>query len=808
MGTLLQDIRYGLRMLWKHPGFTIISVLALALGIGANSAIFTVVNAVLLRPLPFEQPERLVTVLSRNEREATVSGSHSYLNFTDLRDQNQVFDSVGAYTASTFFFIGNEGPERVNGALLSADMFAVLRARPALGRAFTREEDQLGAKRVAVISHNLWQRRFGGDSKVLGQDVTIGSTPATIIGVMPKGFRFPISMDAECWMALTPALNEGIIQSRGAVFLGVVARMKEGVSIEQAQAESTTIASRLAAQYPDSNAGQGIALQSTHERVVGDLRPALLVILSAVGFVLLIACANVANLLLARASSRHKEIAIRTAMGASRGRIIRQLLTESLMLSLMGGAAGLLLALWGVDLLVAATPADIPRVSEVGLDARVLAFTAGVTLLTGLFFGLAPALQASKSDLNEGLKEGGRGSTESLRSNRVRSTLVVVEVALSLVLLVGAGLLIQSFWRLLEVKPGFDPEKVLAADVSLLRKDYPRTEQYVTFYQEAIERLGAMAGVEAAGAVDPLPLSNSFEAYSFQVEGRPASPPGEEPGADFRIASPGYFRAMGIPLVKGRIFNERDTMDTPHVILISEAFARRFFPNEEPLGKRLQVGDGQSRPREIIGIVGDVRHAGLDQEPEPEFYVSYLQKPTSSMSVVVRASGADPAALAPSLRGVIGQINKDQPVYNVRTMRQLLSESVARRRFNMLLLGVFAGVALLLAAIGLYGVMSYSVTRRTHELGIRIALGAQAGDVLRLVVGQGMTLALIGVVAGLVAAYFATRAMATLLFGVGTTDLWTFAGVALLISAVAFLASYLPARRATKVDPMVALRYE
>ncbi|HEV2705013.1 MAG TPA: ABC transporter permease, partial [Pyrinomonadaceae bacterium] len=702
MGTLWQDIRYGLRMLWKHPGFTIISVLALALGIGANSAIFSVVNAVLLRPLPFEQSERMVTVLSRNEGQGSLSGAHSYLNFTDLRDQNQVFDSVGAYSASTFFFIGNDGPERVNGALLSADMFAVLRARPELGRGFTREDDQLGAKRVVVISHNLWQRRFGGDRKVLGQEVTIGSTPATIVGVMPQGFKFPISMDADSWMPLTPALNEGIMQSRGAVFLGVVARLKEGISIEQAQAEASTIASRLAAQYPDSNAGQGIVLQSTHERVVGDLRPALLVILGAVGFVLLIACANVANLLLARASSRYKEIAIRTAMGASRGRIIRQLLTESLMLSLMGGAAGLLLALWGVDLLIAATPADIPRVSEVGLDGRVLGFTAGVTLLTGLFFGLAPALQASKSDLNEGLKEGGRGSTESLRSNRVRSVLVVVEVALSLVLLVGAGLLIQSFWRLLEVKPGFDPEKVLAADVSLLRKDYPRPEQYVAFYNETIERLGAMAGVEAAGAVDPLPLSNSFEAYSFQVEGRPPSPPGEEPGADYRIASPGYFRAMGIPLVKGRLFNERDTMDAPHVILISETFARRFFPNEEPLGKRLQVGDGQSPLREIIGIVGDVRHAGLDQQPEPEFYVSYLQKPTSSMSVVLRTASADPASLAPSLRGIIGQINKDQPVYNVRTMQQLLSESVARRRFNMLLLGVFAGVALLLAAIGLY----------------------------------------------------------------------------------------------------------
>jgi putative ABC transport system permease protein len=609
-------------------------------------------------------------------------------------------------------------------------------------------------------------------------------------------------------MPLASSLSKGSMESRGGVFLGVVARLKAGVTLEQARAEASTIAARLSAQYPNTNAGQGLLVQPMHENLVGNVRRALFVILGAVGLVLLIACANVANLLLARAASRHKEIAIRTALGASRARIIRQLLTESLLLSILGGGLGLLLAFWSTKLLVAASPADIPRLNEIGLDLRALGFTLVVTLLTGIIFGLAPALQASKTDFNGLLKEGARGLSAGLWRNHLRSLLVVSEVALSLVLLISAGLLVRSFWRLLEVKPGFETDKVLAAKVSLLSRDYSRPEQYSSFFREATARLSALPGVQAAGAIAPLPLSNSFESYSFEIEGRPPVTSGKQPSAGYRLVTPDYFRAMSIPLVRGRVFDERDRAESLPVTIINESFARRHFPNEDPIGKRFIAGNRPKVSREIVGVIGDVHHAGLDEEPTPEFYVCYLQRPDSEMTIVIRTTGADPSGMAASVRSIIRQISKDQPVYDVRTMNELLSESVARRRFNMMLLGLFASVALLLAAIGLYGVMSYSVSQRTHEIGIRIALGARHLDVLRLVVGQGMWLAFAGVALGTLAAYFVTRVLSRMLFGISTTDTFTFAGVALLMLAVAFLASYIPARRASRVDPLIALRYE
>ncbi|HEV3469192.1 MAG TPA: ABC transporter permease [Pyrinomonadaceae bacterium] len=811
MGTFLSDIRYGARTLWKAPGFTTVAVVALALGIGANSAIFSVVNAIILRPLPYPEPERLVAVSGRDTREGTDYWQHSYPNFVDLREQREVFEHVTAYSRASFFLIEGEDPERIVGAVSTHDLFGVLGVRPALGRAFTADEDRPGAPRVIVLGHRLWQRRFGGDPAAVGREIRLGSYTATVVGVMPPGFEFPLGSRAEAWMPLGPAIPAATLAARDSVYLDLVGRLREGVSVERARAEVQTIGARLAAQYPDSNANQSFGLTPMHENLVGNLRRALFVLLGAVAFVLLIACANVANLLLVRAAGRQKELAVRTALGAGRWRIMRQLLTESLLLAVLGGGLGLLLAMWGTDLLVSLAPADIPRTAEVGLDARVLLFTLGVTALTGVVFGLAPAWQASKADLNETLKEGGRGSTEGTKG-RLRGALVVAEVAVSLVLLVCAGLLGQSFLKLLSVEPGFEARGVLTADVVTLGKSFPERSQQAAFFSEVLARVAAVPGVEAVGAVNPLPLGGNFNTYSFRIEGRPAPAPGEAPVSDFRTAAPGYFRAMGIPVLRGRAFDERDTEKSPPVMLVNEALARKYFPGEDPLGKRITTGDsGSGNPpltREVVGVVGDVRHAGLEEETTPESYVSYLQRPVSVMTVVARAAGGDAEALAASVRGAIREVNREQPVYNVRTMEQLLAESVARRRFNMTLLAVFAGLALALAAVGLYGVMSYTVTQRTHEIGIRVALGAQAADVVRLVVGQGMALALAGVAVGLFGAFALTRLMASLLYGVSATDATVYAAVALLLSSVAFLASYLPARRAARVDPMVALRHE
>jgi putative ABC transport system permease protein len=808
MRTLLQDLKFGCRALAKNPGFTAVAVLALALGVGANSAIFSVVNATLLNPLPFPEEGQLLR-LGEGARggRAPERGSFSYPDYRDVQQQSRTLAHVAAFLNSGTMLTG-EGldAERVYGADVSPEYFAVLGVEPALGRVFTAEEDRPNAG-VVVISHGLWQRRFGGRRDVIGQQLRMSNTPATIIGVMPEGFEYPFRADRQdFWEPVNDRPAPGRDERDNHTYR-VIARMKPGVTIEQANAELDTISRRLEQQYPDTNTTMLVGAASMHEEMTRDVRPALLILLGAVGLVLLIACANVANLLLARAASRQKEIAIRTALGASRWRVVRQLLVESLLLALAGGAVGLLLALWGTDVLVAAGPADIPRVRQAGLDARVLAFTMLVSMLTGIIFGLVPALQASRTDLTGGLKEGSRGATEGPRRSRFRSSLVVSEVALSLVLLISAGLLIRSFVRLVRTDPGFDPARVVALDIPLTRERYDTEEKQTAFFAQLVNRVRGMPNVEAVGVVDKLPLGNSIDILAFNIEGRPPFPPGASAQAHYMIASPGYFETLKIPLRSGRMLTERDDARSPAVALVNEALANKYFAGESPIGRRLITDEGVP-PFEIVGIVGDARRRSFASEPEPEFYLPFTQSAQRRMNLVVRASTGDAASMSVALRGAVAEMDREQLVWQTRTLDQLVSASVAGRRFNMTLLGLFASVAMLLAALGLYGVMAYSVTRRTHEIGVRMALGARGSDVLRMVVGQGMKLAAAGVVLGLVAAFAVTRVLASLLYGVTTTDPLTYAGLAALLAAVAFLASYIPARRATKVDPMEALRYE
>ena len=818
MTSLWQDLRYGVRMLLKSPGFTMAVIVALALGIGANTAIFSVVNAVLLRALPYENAGRLLVIYGGGAQDTEVDAPLSYPDFVDYKNAAQTLEHVAAYSKSgTFISAGGDELERVWGAEVSVELFPLLGVRPALGRFFTAEEDQPGGPSVVVLSYSLWQRRFGSDPHVVGREIKMGLAGRSyaVVGVTPPGFEFPISAEGADYYrpftVITARNDPSVLSNRGTRFMPVVASLKPGITLEQAAAELDTITSRLAAQYPDVNAGRRIRLISMHEDLVGDIRPALLVLLGAVGFVLLIACANVANLSLVRASARGKEIAVRMALGASRWRLMRQLLTESLLLALVSGALGLLLATWGVDVLKALAPGDIPRLSEVGLDGRVLIFTLAVSALTGVVFGLAPAWQASHFDLTASLKEGGRGSTEGARRNRTRSLLVVSEVALSLLLLVGAGLLLKSFVRLLNADPGYTAARVLTMLIPLPNTSYSSPEQQHAFFREAIERTRALPGVEAAAAVNVLPLGNRETRTTFDIGGRPPAPSETQVAARNPLITSDYFRVMNIPVRRGRAFTDRDAVAAPPVAVINEAFARRYFPSEEPLGQRLILKDENSNPlppREIVGVVGNVRLGGLDDGVIPEFYVPFLQSADAQMNLVVRSSTSDPAALASAVRGVIRGIDKGLAVWETRTMDERVALWVAPRRFNALLLGCFACIALVLAAVGIYGVMAYTVMQRTHEIGIRMALGAQSGDVLRLIVGRGMSLALIGVVCGVAAAAAMTRVMRSLLYEVSTTDPAIFAGVAALLAVVAFLACYIPARRATKVDPIIALRYE
>ncbi|HEY0380182.1 MAG TPA: ABC transporter permease [Pyrinomonadaceae bacterium] len=807
MGTLAQDLRYAVRMLVKRPGFTAVAVLTLALGIGANTAIFSVVNAVLLRPLPFTEPDRLVYAEGADLRDGSKGGAISPPDFLDYREQNHVFERLAAFMPQSFTVTGDgSASERVNSALVSHGFFETLGVTPLPGgRAFLPEEEQDGRNTVAVLSYGLWQRRYGGDPKIVGKTITVNGQTATIVGVMPQGFEYP--REAQLWSPI-PFKGPETSQRRYH-FLRAVGRLKPGVTLEQAQADINSIARRLEQQYPESNTNFSIGLTLLTEWTVGEMRPSLLVLLAAVGFVLLIACANVANLSLARGASRAREVAIRSALGASRGRVVRQLLTESVVTALLGGALGLLLAMWGVDLLVSLSPENLPRVKEVTTDWRVLGFTLLVSILTGILFGLFPALATSKTNLTETLKEGGRTGIGAGRQ-RLRGLLVVAEVALSLVLLVGAGLLIKSFLRLSNVDVGFKPTNVLSMQLSLAQVSYPEPRQRAAFYDQLVSRVESLPGVQAAGTVSELPLSGQENDTFFNIEGKPAAAFGStENDANIRGISPAYFQALGVPLIKGRFFDGHDNLDAPKVAVVNESFARRYLPGEDPLGKRLIIDFGpEPFKAEIVGIVGSVRHSSLAQaEPSAEMYVSALQAPPYGTNLVVRAAG-DPVQLTAAIRSEVQALDKDLPVYNVKTMEQHVSESAAQPRFRTLLLGIFAGVALVLASIGIYGVISYSVTQRTHEIGLRVALGAQAADVLKLVVWQGMKMALIGIAVGLAGAFVVTRVMSSFLFGVSATDPLTFAGVSLLLAVVSFLACYIPARRATKVDPMVALRYE
>ena len=800
MSTLMQDVKYGARMLAKRPGFTAVALVTLALGIGANTAIFSVVNAVLLRPLPLKDPDRLVMVVETNLSKGWDQFSVSPLNFTDWRDQNQVFEQIVASRNWAFNLTGNGDPERVRGTRVSAGLLEMVGATPAQGRLFTAEEDQPGRGNVVLISHGLWQRRFGSNPDIIGQTLTLNSQSYTVIGIMPKDYSFPGR--SEIWAPM--AFSQSEQASRGGHFISVFARLKDNVTIEQARTEMQSLAGRLEEQYPDTNKGWSANVISLMDQVVGDIRPALMVLLGAVAFVLLIACANVANLLLARSASRYKEIAIRTALGASRFQLVRQLLTESLLLSVLGGGLGLLLAFWGVDFLVSISPENIPRVREIGLDRQVFIFTALLSVLTGVFFGVVPAIQGSKPDLTEALKEGGRGSTGG--RHRARSVLVVSEVALALVLLIGAGLMIKSFTRLQRIDPGFNPVNVMTMSVSLPSSKYREPHQQTGFYNQLIERVRSLPGVESAAASTSIPIGGSDYIYGFLIEGGTVSPQ-DAPSANYYSITPDYFKAMGIPLKRGRNFTDADLANTTLVAIINETFAKRYFPDEDPIGKRIHITNGPQAFREIVGIVGDVRHYSLDQESTAQMYEPYAQKPFTSMALAIRTT-QDPTSLISAVRSQVLAVDRDQPVSNVKTLEQLVSESIAQPRLSMLLLTIFAVVAMVLAAVGLYGVMSYSVTQRTNEIGIRMALGARRTDVLRLVVGQGMMLAVIGVGIGLAASFVLTRFLATLLYTVSATDPLTFAGLSLTLTGVTLLASFIPALKATKVDPMIALRYE
>jgi len=810
MDVVWKNLVYSVRMLLKRPSLTVVSIVAIGLGIGANTAIFSVVNTVLLQPLPYEHPEQLLRVASEQRNQALDGrGTFSVPDFLDVQKSATTLEYVAVYQGSGTMITEGGEPERVLGAAVSADYFPPLRVKPVLGRVFTRDEDKPGAAPVIVLSYGLWQRRFGGDPNILGREINLGGK-ATVIGIMPPGFQYPISDDSQdYWEPIFPAqwLTKEAREERANRFMPVIARLKPGVTLAQAKAELDLLSKQIEQQSPQSNTNVIFNAVSLHEDITRDYRTPMLVMLGAVGLVLLIACANVANLLLARAAARQKEVAIRMALGASRLRIAGQLLTESVLLSLAGGAVGLLLASWGTDLLVAYGPANVPRLHNVHLDRYVLLFTLGIATLTGILFGLAPALHASKPNPGNMLKDTGRGFSVTGR-NWTRSALIVSEVALSLMLLVGAGLLINSFWHLLRTDAGFDPHSVLAVDIPLSRTTYTKPEQRAAAFQQLIGRMKALPGVRDASVVSNVPLTDQDIELSFQIEGRAPYKPGEEATADYTVAGGDYFRTMNIALLRGRVFTDQDTANSPNVMVVSDAFVKRYFPNEEPIGRRIVFDGPNKTPREIVGVVADVKRNGLDVDVQPEMYVSYLQRPERRLNLVMRTDARDASQLTQAARAEVKAFDPNQIIWRVQTLEQLLGTSVAPRRFNMMLLGIFAGVALVLAAVGLYGVMSYSVSWRTHEIGIRMALGAKRADVLRMVVRQGMMMTLIGVAIGLAGAFALSRVIVGLLYGVSARDPLTFAGVSIVLLIVALLACLIPARRATRVDPIIALRTE
>jgi len=814
MGALLetvgQDVRYGVRTLARTPGFTVAAVLALALGIGATTAIFSVVDAVLLRPLPYAHPDRLAVVLTRG------TGPVAPANFLDWRREASRFERMGAAEAWGTNLGGDGRPEHVEGVRVTPDIFPLLGVRPQLGRTFGPDEDEAGKAQVVVLGHRLWQRRFGGDASVVGRSITLDGVPHVVVGVMPRGFEFPPfwATGAEMWAPLPLAERSG---SRTGQSLRTFARLAPGASLDQARAEMAAITGRLENEYPGTN--RNVVVRTLDDVVVGDVRSALLVLLGAVAFVLLIACANVAHMLLARASARHKEVALRAALGASRARVIRQLLTESLVLAAIGGAAGVALAAAALRALIAISPGNLPRLETAGMDGRVLAATLLVSLVTGITFGLVPAVQASRSDLTGSLREGERGSTVGAGRHRLRRLLMASELALALVLLVGAGLMVRTFVALRRFDPGFDSRRVVTAVVSLKGSRSEAPARRLAFYREVLDRVRALPGVVSASAINHLPLAGDVWGFPFQIEGQPPSAPGESPSAAFRVVLPGYFQAMGLPLVRGRDFTDDDRLGTPGAVIVNEWLAQRYWPGADPIGKRMTLDDLDKNP-EWLTVVGVARNAARGKwaaAPDEEMYLPlqqsrlYLEReggPFSFLTLVARTSTDQPAALGPSLRTAVWSVDGNVAVSEVQTMEQVVAGATASPRFYLLLLGSFAAAALVLAALGIYGVMSYSVAQRRNEIGIRMALGARPADVMRLVMNEAAGVVALGAAAGLVVALLVTRMMGALLYGVAATDPVTFALVSVALTLVALLATYVPARRAIRVDPLKALRAE
>ncbi len=817
MNTLLQDIRYALRMLAKSPGFMAIAILTLALGIGANTALFSVVNGVLLNPLPYPAPERLMALYSRTTQFSR--SSISYPNFLDWQRDTRTFSQLAAYRSDNFSLTGAGEPERVRTEMVSAEFFPVLGVQPLIGRTFTAQDDHAGAAPVVLLSEGLWRRKFGASPKMLGQSISLNATAYTVVGIIPASFYFSGNNFrlSDIYVPLGQWTDSTFLDRRVGMGMDSVGRLKSGVTAAQARADMDGIAQGLAKTYPDADKGSGITIIPLKENIVGDVAPLLYVLLGAVGFVLLIACVNIANLLLARSTGRTREFAIRAALGASRGRVVRQLLTESILLAVAGGVLGLLLAAWGTRAAIRVLPQALPRAASVGLDAHVLLFTLGVSIFAGILFGLAPAFKVSQSNLHETLKEGGRGSSGT--RHRMQSVFVVAETALALILLVGAGLMIRSLGRLSTVDPGFNPQNMLTFNVQFPPEVASApAEQVRNGLRQLDEALAAVPGVKyISEAVGSEPLQGDSE-VPFWLEGHPKPLSDADMNwALFYLAEQDYLKAMGTPLRRGRFLNAQDTLHSPVVMVIDEAFARKFFPHEDPIGKRVNLGI-LGVQAQIVGIAGHVKQWGLDtdaQSPiQAQFYLPLMQVPDQFMPLlskgtgfVVRTAGS-PGALVPVIRHAVEQVNSQQVMFGAETMDDIISDSLAARRFTMILLGVFAALALILACVGIYGVISYLVGQRTHEIGVRMALGAQRGDVLRLVIGQGATMALIGVAIGIAAALALTRLMSNQLFGVSAHDPLTFAGVAILLTLVALFACYIPARRAMRVDPMVALRYE
>jgi putative ABC transport system permease protein len=802
----------------KNPGFIAIAIFALALGVGANTAIFSVVNAVLLHPINYENPDQLVMVWEKSVRRGFGQIPTSVPNFTDLRTGNNSLEDLGAFADSNFNLTGGDQPERVIAVRVTASLLSLVGVKPLKGRLFLSGEDQPQASRVLILSHRLWQRSFGANENIVGQTVALNGDSYTVVGIMPSSFKFPPAFsatvassqyampNADLWVPMTPDANA---TARDIRTLFMIGRLKPGVSAAAAQSELNVIASRLQKEYAAADADMQVDVVPLRQQITGDIRLALIVLFGAVGCVLLIACANVANLLLAKASGRQKEVAIRTAMGATRLRIIRQLLTEGMMLGLAGGLLGSLLAILVLRQLVIFSPANVSIPENIGIDWTVLGFTLLLSLFTSFVFGLAPALQASKLDLNETLKEGGRGNSGGSRQNRLRSLLVIAEIAVALVLLIGAGLMIRSFMRLQSVNPGFNPENLITLEMQLPENKYADKERQALFQQQLVQRIAQLPGVKAVGTVDNLPFSgNEFNA-GLSIEGQPPVSAAERPRAFLRNVSPKYFESMEIPLRKGRSFADSDNGNSPGAAIVNETAAKRFWPNDEPLGKRFKRGrpDSQNPWMTVVGLVSPVSHTSLQVASQPEVYLPFQQNPGLNLTLVARTQ-SDPRAFAGVVRREVSALDKDLPVSNLRFMDELVGKSVAQPRVYALLLGIFGGLALVLATIGIYGVMSYTVTQRTHELGIRMALGARPRDVLTLIIKQGMILAGTGIIIGLIASFALTRVLSSQLFGITTTDPLTFAVISLLLMLVALIACYIPAWRATKVDPMVAVRYE